>query len=560
MPIVNMSSLPGEVKQASSLFSQRMIGCGIWGSNNHLSGSLLRDLNGGGSFLCSNSTFDWCHTTSSERPSLSSNPSPIIDSHSFPTTHSISSQPTRGNADTEYSDQTFDRVERLSFTQVSVAFTNCKFTNMYSFTGYGQTAPGGSAIFIWSYYVPSPTALSLVSCSFSKCSVTHRDNLYGGCVYLYNLSATTNTIDGCSFDDWYSGNDSNSGQYGGGIGTFRTTAPLVITNSNFTLSGATTNKYNGGFADHQHKFLHLFPPFEFRFVVRVHTDRVLKHFDSDCIDKEAVTHLSEAELVSGDDSKEQTILVLRVLHLLRDNNFQFVTPCLITWESIFRYALRLDVTDFSNHLVKLNLRFGDICPLIKKAYEQDTSPIDDSPPPPLAPLFEDMESEDGHFDNSKIEQSVKTAMGNADVGAYTSLSSHSPAIQSGIFFTPNAGHLIKPENVIIKEKNLVKVVICGGHPVKQPHPMSHILENFGTGTEFSVHYRRLSEGFKRCGARIKKICIQSSSGDLEMPRRHLLSKKTPPIWPLHTLSCNRRLSAIWSFFEVEDETGSVILL
>ncbi|KAK2941515.1 hypothetical protein BLNAU_23588 [Blattamonas nauphoetae] len=162
----------------------------------------------------------------------------------------------------------------------------------------------------------------------------------------------------------------------------------------------------------------------------------------------------------------QIILTLNPLTLSfteADNTFQFVAPCLIdppqnrrfcggtmiTWESIFRYALRLDVTDFSNPVVKLNLRFGDICPLIKKAYEQDTSPIDDSPPPPLAPLFEDMESEDGHFDNSKIEQSVKTAMGNADVGAYTSLSSHSPAIQSGIFYTPNAGHLIKPENVIV---------------------------------------------------------------------------------------------------------------
>ncbi|KAK2954924.1 hypothetical protein BLNAU_10063 [Blattamonas nauphoetae] len=239
-----------------------------------------------------------------------------------------------------------------------------------------------------------------------------------------------------------------------------------------------------------------------------------------------------------------------------------------------------------------NLRFGDIWTLVKKAYNQDPTPIDDSPPSHLAPHFEDMESEDSHFDNSKIEQSVKTAMGNANVGAYTSLSSYSPAIQSGIFYTPNIGHLIKPEKMIIKEKNLVKVAICGGHPVKQPHPITHILVNIGTGTELyvpisstlpnkneipcdfmqmpphhdtllltsSVHCRRLSEGFKRCGARIRKMCIRSSSDDLEMPRRPLLSKKTPPIWPLHTLSCNRRLSAIWSFFEVEDETRSVILL
>ncbi|KAK2949767.1 hypothetical protein BLNAU_15341 [Blattamonas nauphoetae] len=304
--------------------------------------------------------------------------------------------------------------------------------------------------------------------------------------------------------------------------------------------------------------------------------------------------------------------VARFLHLLRDNNFQYVAPCLITWESVFRYALRLDVTDITNPVDKLNLRFGDICPLFKTAYEQDTTPIDDSPPPPLAPRFEDMESEDGHFDTSKIEQSVKTAMGNADVGAYTSLSSHAPSIQGGIFYTPNIGHLIKPEKMIVltegqcfgkidilhqsdqgeepgegcdlwrtsreatalddayscefRDRNRI---VCSNlfHTSKQTRGSMQLHANATTPRYHdtllltsSVHCRRLSEGFKRYRTRIRKMCIRPSSDDLEMPRRPLLSKKTPPIWPLHTLSCNRRLSTIWSFFEVEDETRSVILL
>ncbi|KAK2947054.1 hypothetical protein BLNAU_18056 [Blattamonas nauphoetae] len=247
--------------------------------------------------------------------------------------------------------------------------------------------------------------------------------------------------------------------------------------------------------------------------------------------------------------------VAKILHQLRDDNFQYVAPCLTTWQYVFPYALRLDATDISNPVIKLEARdsysatstfekeykiektlkgsiirklsiytrgnpkssnpidvlakwadenlwlskfssnrfnnaiqggfalrranewpmpdsvkvtvtltggsntsvtipffalytgskevtnLNDICPLIKKSNEQDATPLDDSPPPPLTPLFEDMESVDGHFDNSQIEQSVQNAMGNADVGAYTSLSSHAPSIQGGIFYTPNIGHL-----------------------------------------------------------------------------------------------------------------------
>ncbi|KAK2945662.1 hypothetical protein BLNAU_19396 [Blattamonas nauphoetae] len=244
LQILNVSSQPGEMKHASSQFSQRMVGCAIWGSNNHLSGSLLRDLNGGGSFLCSNSTFDWCRTTSSERPSIVSQCSPNTHSHSSSSIRGISSRTERGNADAEYADQTFDTVERLSFTQVSVSFTNCKFTNM-EFTATSSSAQhaGGSAIF----FASSTKTVSLVSCSFSKCSVTSSFAVYGACVYMFELTTSTNNVQNCTFADWYPSNDTNTEQFGGGIGTFRTTAPIVITDNNFTLSGETNNTINGGF-------------------------------------------------------------------------------------------------------------------------------------------------------------------------------------------------------------------------------------------------------------------------------------------------------------------------
>ncbi|KAK2958328.1 hypothetical protein BLNAU_6598 [Blattamonas nauphoetae] len=246
MRIVNVSSQPGEIKQASSLFSQRMVGSHIWGSNNHLSGSLLRDVNGGGSFLCSNCTFDWCHTTSSERPSIVRSTFPATQSHSFPSIHSISNQPeAESDPDDPYTEQTFDGVDRLTITDVAVTFTKCQFKNMkFTITDGSSQHAGGSAV----YFTSSTNTESLVSCIFYNCSVIGSFPVYGGCIYMFQLTASINTVTECTFDDWFPGNDEVSpSKYGGAIGAFGTSAPIVISNSNFTLSGGTNTKTNGGF-------------------------------------------------------------------------------------------------------------------------------------------------------------------------------------------------------------------------------------------------------------------------------------------------------------------------
>ncbi|KAK2948675.1 hypothetical protein BLNAU_16416 [Blattamonas nauphoetae] len=241
--IMNVSSQPEEVQKVSSLFSQRMVGCAMWGSNNHLSGSLLRDLNGGGSFLCANSSFDWCHTTSSERPSLVSEPSPSIDSHSATRCISTSAEPENYSND-QYSDKVFDGVDRINVTNVAVTFTRCHFSNMkYTATSSSVDKAGGSAL----SFSLSTNPASIISCSFSKCSVASWSAVYGGCIFMTSLTTSTNTVHNCSFADWYPSNDTNTNQNGGGIGTYRTSAPLQITDSNFTLSGETTNTNNGGF-------------------------------------------------------------------------------------------------------------------------------------------------------------------------------------------------------------------------------------------------------------------------------------------------------------------------
>ncbi|KAK2950267.1 hypothetical protein BLNAU_14759 [Blattamonas nauphoetae] len=226
MRILNVSSLPGEVKEASSLFWQRMVGCGIWGSNNHLSGTVLRDVNGGGSFLCSNSTFSWCHTTSSERPSILPASPSTINHSSFPTTRLIPNQAEPGDDPNDpYTGKEYSGENRFNIADVELVDP----------PSISAQQPAQNSQLCLSKRAHSPNARS------------QAPQLYGGCVYLYNMDSTTNTIDACSFADWYPSNDGNAEQYGGGIGTYRTTAPLVITDSNFTLSEETTHTNNGGF-------------------------------------------------------------------------------------------------------------------------------------------------------------------------------------------------------------------------------------------------------------------------------------------------------------------------
>ncbi|KAK2951691.1 hypothetical protein BLNAU_13430 [Blattamonas nauphoetae] len=228
----NVSSLPGSVTSASSSFRQQMIGSSVWGSNNHLSGSTVRDMNSGGSVLCSNTTFKWCSTTSEERPSssplrLSSLSSNTIFDHD--------------TCDGKLGDT------RLNIT-TDTTITNCIFQHMYYITA--EMDDGGSALILNT----DATYLTVDNCTFFNCSVSHTmssGSVAGGCILLRgsysNRLRSTLTVTSCSFSDWYPRNSKSSQQRGGGVGTSYTSAPLSIVESNFTLSGGKTQYSNGGF-------------------------------------------------------------------------------------------------------------------------------------------------------------------------------------------------------------------------------------------------------------------------------------------------------------------------
>ncbi|KAK2955073.1 hypothetical protein BLNAU_10004 [Blattamonas nauphoetae] len=229
----NVSSLPGPVPSASPSFRQPMIGSSVWGSNNHLSGSTVRDMNSGGSVLCSNTTFRWCSTTSDERP---------VSSHLHPS--SLSSN------DDLVKNKTFDvklNHSRLNIT-TTTTFDNCTFQNMKYYPS--EYKDGGSALIL----TTDSTSLTVHNCSFVNCSVTITDSSWavsGGCILLKgsltNRIRSPLSVSSCSFEDWHPGNEVNRNQFGGGVGISYTSASHSIVDSNFTLFGAKSRQENGGF-------------------------------------------------------------------------------------------------------------------------------------------------------------------------------------------------------------------------------------------------------------------------------------------------------------------------
>ncbi|KAK2954953.1 hypothetical protein BLNAU_10093 [Blattamonas nauphoetae] len=70
--IINMSSIGSSCQPQLSHLSQKMVGCDVSLTSSHLSGSTIRDVNNGGSVLCSNSSFSsvLSSTNTNSQPSI----------------------------------------------------------------------------------------------------------------------------------------------------------------------------------------------------------------------------------------------------------------------------------------------------------------------------------------------------------------------------------------------------------------------------------------------------------------------------------------------------------
>ncbi|KAK2959776.1 hypothetical protein BLNAU_5265 [Blattamonas nauphoetae] len=149
---VNMSSIGSSRLPHLPYLNQKMLGCVVSLSSSHLSGSTIRDLNTGGSFLCSNSSF------SSLLPSPNADLSPS----------------TATNPDTSTPEPFVDGKPYFftssSGTEESTAlFSHCRFT--------GDKYPSARPLTFDKY----PGTISIQSCSFTDIHSTD-----WSIVYVYN--------------------------------------------------------------------------------------------------------------------------------------------------------------------------------------------------------------------------------------------------------------------------------------------------------------------------------------------------------------------------------------
>ncbi|KAK2946776.1 hypothetical protein BLNAU_18306 [Blattamonas nauphoetae] len=197
---VNMSSIGSSHQTHLPHLDQKMLGCIMSLTSSHLSGSTIRDMNNGGSVLCSNSSF-----------------SSLLSS---PNTDTNRSPPTAAPPG-EFTPETFDDSKDYYFTSnsenedTSVVFTNCDFIgsnyaptarpltfNRYTgivsihscrFTGcHVIGGHGGALSYIrWDKIQSRPVSISF--CNFTSCS----SDRFGGALYLNAQSQVT--IENCRF-------------------------------------------------------------------------------------------------------------------------------------------------------------------------------------------------------------------------------------------------------------------------------------------------------------------------------------------------------------------------
>ncbi|KAK2955324.1 hypothetical protein BLNAU_9715 [Blattamonas nauphoetae] len=139
---VNMSSIDTSRQPNLPHLNQKMLGCVVSLTSSHLSGSTIRDVNNGGSFLCSNSSFS----------SLISSPNTDTDS-SEPTV----TLPGKSTPDAFEEDQIYSFDNTSGNHETSAIFSNCHFSG----ANYAQN----DRPLTFNEY---PGTISIISCSFTN--------------------------------------------------------------------------------------------------------------------------------------------------------------------------------------------------------------------------------------------------------------------------------------------------------------------------------------------------------------------------------------------------------
>ncbi|KAK2946579.1 hypothetical protein BLNAU_18492 [Blattamonas nauphoetae] len=152
---------------------QRMVGCDVETSNNHLSGSTIRDVNLGGDLLCSNTSFSECQTST---PSLDP-PSPIPPTHD-PNNYQFVGQ--------KYADGEGRFDQHVPLTEGVIAFSKCSFSKLTDTSESSDTSSSAAAIHIQR----AGRTVLISDCSFTDCKSHGLGNEAGAVHVTENFHAT----------------------------------------------------------------------------------------------------------------------------------------------------------------------------------------------------------------------------------------------------------------------------------------------------------------------------------------------------------------------------------
>ncbi|KAK2959978.1 hypothetical protein BLNAU_5175 [Blattamonas nauphoetae] len=218
-----------------------MLGCVVSLSSSHLSGSTLRDVNCGGSVLCSNSSFSSLLSSphdNSDAPSITlpDGSSPSFDD-TTPYSYNNTSGPDSSFASFSHchfvSDPTPSSTRPLTFDHYtgSITLLSCSFTNAV------LDAFSGGAVFLNSASTPDTNTVRIELCNFTDCSAQFK----GGGLYLSNKAIVT--VTGCRCGRC-SHTETETKCQGGGMFISLTSTPDSSL-SDLSFEGCTSS-YNGG--------------------------------------------------------------------------------------------------------------------------------------------------------------------------------------------------------------------------------------------------------------------------------------------------------------------------
>ncbi|KAK2953413.1 hypothetical protein BLNAU_11699 [Blattamonas nauphoetae] len=211
---VNMSSFGSSCPPQLSHLSQKMLGCVVSLTSSHLSGSTIRDVNDGGSVLCSNSSFSslLSSPTANPEPSITlpdyNGTAEFMDGAAYYYNSDFGTSDSQANfSHCHFTAGEYPQQHRpLSFYDFkgTISILSCSFTNISSPESYG----GGVAYIVCTWQCVSPPFFTVTSSNFTNCSSPGS----GGAVYV-SLSDEA-LITSCRFK-----NCSTTGEYseGGGL-------------------------------------------------------------------------------------------------------------------------------------------------------------------------------------------------------------------------------------------------------------------------------------------------------------------------------------------------------